>query len=133
MMAGCAGMQRSKDHPMPTVQPHKGLVYFYRESSFKGAAIQYDIRDNGDVIGALQSGTYFYEYATPGQHTYSAKTEATSEVTLDVEAGKAYYVKGSITFGFMAGHPKLEVVSDGAAAQAALAKLDYATKPADKH
>lgn len=133
MMAGCAGMQRSKDHPMPTVQPDKGLVYFYRESSFKGAAIQYDVRDNGDVIGALQSGTYFYENATPGQHTYSSKTEASSEVTLNVEAGKTYYVKGSISMGFMAGHPHLEIVPDEAAAQAALAKLDYATKPADKH
>jgi hypothetical protein len=130
MMAGCAGMQRSKDHPAPTVQPDKGLVYFYRESSFKGAGIQYDIRDNGEVIGALQSGTYFYEYATPGQHTYSAKTEASSEVVLNVEAGKTYYVKGSITFGFIAGHPKLEIVSDEVAAQAALTKVDYATKSA---
>ena len=87
-----------------------------------------------EVIGALQSGTYFYEYATPGQHTYSAKTEAGSEVTLNVEAGKTYYIKGSISMGFMAGHPKLEVVSDEAAAQAALAKTDYAVKaPADKH
>ena len=133
MMAGCAGMQRSKDHPMPTVQPDKGLVYFYRESSFKGAAVQYDIRDNGDVIGALQSGTYFYEYATPGQHTYSSKTEVTSEVNLNIEAGKTYYIKGSVGFGFVAARPKLEIVSDDAAAQAALAKLDYATKAADKH
>jgi hypothetical protein len=128
MMAGCAGMQRSKDHPTPTVQPDKGLVYFYRESSFKGAAVQYDIRDNGNVIGALQSGTYFYEEATPGKHVYSAKTEVTSEVSVDVEAGKTYYVKGSIGFGFVAPHPKLEVVSDEAAAQAALAKEDYAVK-----
>ncbi len=113
---------------MPTVQPDKGLVYFYRESSFKGAGIQYDIRDNGSVIGALQSGTYFYENATPGPHTYSAKTEATSEVSLNVEAGKTYYVKGSITFGFVAGHPKLEIANE-ADAQAALSKLDYAVKP----
>jgi hypothetical protein len=125
---GCAGLQVSKDHPMPTVQADKGLVYFYRESSFKGAAIHYDISDNGTVIGALQSGTYFYENATPGPHTYSAKTEASSEVTLNVEAGKTYYVKGSITFGFVAGHPKLEI-ADETAAQAALAKLDYAVKP----
>lgn len=72
---------------MPAVQVGKGLVYLYRESSFKGAGIQYDIKDNGDVIGALQSGTYFYEYATPGPHTYSAKTEASTEVTINVEAG----------------------------------------------
>lgn len=121
-------MPRSTQHPMPTVQPDHGLVYFYRESHFGGAGIQYDIRDNGEVIGALQSGTYFFENATPGKHTYSAKTEAESDVTVDVAAGKIYYVQGSISMGFFAGHPHLKV-TDQEAAQAALAKLDYAVKP----
>ncbi|HET7561650.1 MAG TPA: DUF2846 domain-containing protein [Rhodanobacteraceae bacterium] len=130
MMAGCAGMQRSTSHPTPTVEPEHGLVYFYRESHFAGAAVQFDVRDNGNVIGALQSGTYFFENATPGEHTYSAKTEAKSDVTFNVEPGKTYYVQGSISMGFMAGHPHLKEV-DAATAQAALPKLDYAVK-ADK-
>ena len=121
-------MPRSTQHPMPSVQPDHGLVYFYRESHFGGAGIQYDIRDNGEVIGALQSGTYFFENATPGKHTYSAKTEAESDVTLNVAAGKIYYVQGSISMGFFAGHPHLKV-TDQEAAHAALAKLDYAVKP----
>ncbi len=121
-------MPRSTEHPQPTVQADHGLVYFYRESHFGGAAIQYDVRDNGNVIGALQSGTYFFENATPGKHTYSAKTEAESDVSIDVEAGKTYYVQGTISMGFFAGHPHL-TLADSSTAQAALAKLDYATKP----
>ena len=113
---------------MPTVQPDHGLVYFYRESHFGGAGIQYDIRDNGDVIGALQSGTYFFENVTPGKHIYSAKTEAESDVTVDVKAGETYYVQGTISMGFFAGHPHLKLVDQGPA-QAALSKLDYAVKP----
>lgn len=128
MMAGCAGMQRSTSHPVPTVQPDHGLVYFYRESHFLGAAIQYEVRDNGNVIGALQSGTYFFENATPGEHTYSSKTEAKTDVTIDVEAGKTYYVQGTISMGAFAGHPHLTEAS-AAAAQAALPKLDYAVMP----
>lgn len=128
LMAGCAGMPRSSEHPLPSVQPDHGLVYFFRESSFKGAAIQYDVRDNGNVIGALQSGTYFFENATPGKHVYSAKTEAENDVTVDVAPGKTYYVQGTISMGFFAGHPHLKV-ADPAEAQAALAKLDYAVKP----
>jgi hypothetical protein len=129
LMGGCAGMTRSTEHPTPSIQPDHGLVYFFRESSFKGGAIQYDVRDNGNVIGALQSGTYFFENATPGKHTYSAKTEAESDVTIDVAAGQTYYVQGTISMGFFAGHPHLKL-ADASTAQPALAKLDYAVKPA---
>lgn len=127
LMGGCAGMTRSTEHPTPSVQPDHGLVYFFRESSFKGAAIQFDVRDNGAVIGGLQSGTYFFENATPGKHTYSAKTEAESDVTIDVAAGQTYYVQGTISMGFFAGHPHLKQV-DASTAQAVLTKLDYAVK-----
>ena len=91
-----------------------------------GAAIIYKVREGDKELGKLSTGRYFVSVAEPGTHVYSAHTEAKDALTLEVEAGETYYVQGTITMGFMAGHPNL-APSDQATFDGIGAKL----KPAE--
>lgn len=86
------------------------VVYIYRPSSFIGGGVYYDVRANGVVVTTLYNGGYHPYVAKPGEVEFSAKTEATSSVTLDVKAGQTYYVRGTVGVGVFVGRPRLEVV-----------------------
>ncbi len=128
VMTGCAGLQRHKSKPMPTPAKGEGLVYFFRPSSFLGGAAQVQITDDGTTVGALQSGTYFYEQVTPGPHRFGASTEATNTIAVNIEAAKTYYIEASMSMGFLLAHGHLKVV-DASVGHEELPKLDYATLP----
>lgn len=92
-----------------------------------GMAISCNVREGDKVIGAIAHGTYFFVFAEPGRHTYSASTEGTSSRTLDVEAGKTYYIEASVEMGILAGHPSLKIAND-AEAKSVLPTCTYAVK-----
>jgi hypothetical protein len=93
IISGCASVTKQAQNVFPEPQADKGLVYFYREPKFIGGAISYNIRDKqtNQVIGAIANGTYFFYFATPGQHIFVASTEADSARAIQVEGGKIYY------------------------------------------
>jgi hypothetical protein len=123
---GCATVYRQPDNVYPKPRPDKGLVYFYRESSFVGGGVSYYVNDGDKRIGGLKNGTYFYTWADPGTHNYWAKTEARAEKTLSVETNKTYYVRGEVGMGFFVGHPKLTIVSEDEG-KSAVPHSSYAT------
>lgn len=125
--SGCASVTTQATNVFPEAKPDKGLVYFYREKKFVGSMISYNIKHQDVVIGALANGTYFFYEVNPGSHTFSASTEATVSRTLTVEAGKTYYIAGSVEMGVLAGRPGLTIPSE-AEAKAVLPGLKYATK-----
>lgn len=127
VLAGCASATKVGAPPTPEVHPEKGLVYFFRESRFVGGGVSFNVRDNGEVIGALKNGTYFFHYVEPGEHVFSARTEVERERAIQIEAGKVYYIKGSISMGVLAGRPELTIV-DEAEARLILPGLTYAVK-----
>lgn len=112
MLTGCATVHYAERPATFDPGADAGLIYFYREKAFKGGAISYAVTENGTELGALRSGTFFIVHATPGTHTYEAKTESAATVRLDVEPGATYYVKGSIKFGLLAGRPMLEETTE---------------------
>ena len=130
VLAGCAAMPKRGEFtkggaaPSMAADDSYGLVTFLRESAFIGGGISYYIHEDGRKIGALRSGTWFMHRAVPGQHTYSAETEAKDFVTINVEAGKNYYVIGSISMGMMAGRPQLKEASE-AYAKGLIPNLEY--------
>ena len=107
---------------MPQAKEDKGLVVFYRESSFKGGAIRFNLNQGQEPIGALPSGATLYRYVEPGQHTFWSQAISKDSITIDVIAGKTYYIKGEIQMGLLAGRPKLTVATE-AEAKSAIAKL----------
>lgn len=85
----------------------KGQVVFFRESKFAGAAIGFKVREGDTELGKLRSGNYFVATVEPGKHEYNVHGETKDVLALEVEPGETYYVKASISMGFLAGRPNL--------------------------
>jgi len=107
---------------VPQADPDKALVVFYRVKNFKGGAVRFNVQHAEGVIGTLNNGSFFYTYLEPGQHTFWAQVISQDSITLTLEAGKTYYVKGETKVGIYAGRPGFVAVSESQA-KADLAKL----------
>ncbi|MFV1984978.1 MAG: hypothetical protein ACC657_15630 [Thiohalomonadales bacterium] len=101
---------------LPEAKPDKGLVIFYRLSKMKGAAIRFEITDNArGSIGFLSNGTIIQNDLEPGEHTFTVRApsvDGRDSITLNVEAGKTYYIRGEILWGWPAGRPKFVRMTD---------------------
>ena len=105
---------------VPEVKSDKGLVVFYRSRSMKGGAIHMNIRSSEGSAGILKSGTMFYHYYEPGQKTFDVSTPSVAGsdlLSINIEAGKAYYVRGEILIGWPAGRPRLSQEQESRAKQ----------------
>ena len=107
---------------VPQADSDKALVVFYRVKSFKGGAIRFNVQYAEGQIGSLGSGTYLYKQLEPGQYQFWSQVISQDSITLNLEAGKTYYVKGEAQIGVFAGRPKFTQVSESQA-KADLAKL----------
>ena len=107
---------------VPQADSDKALVVFYRVKSFKGGAIRFNVQYSEGLIGTLGSGTYLYKQLEPGQYQFWSQVISQDSITLNVEAGKTYYVKGEAQLGVFAGRPKFTQVPESQA-KADLAKL----------
>lgn len=104
----------------------KGQIVFFRPTKLMGAVISFKVREEKQELGVLHNGTYFVLDAEPGKHSYVVHSEAKDVVTLEVEAGEVYYVRGSINMGFMLARPNLSP-STAAAFEAENGKLDVSS------
>ncbi|VWD50728.1 P lipoprotein [Burkholderia lata] len=89
---------------IPQLNANLGRIYFLRSASPLGAAIQPDIRLNGQVVGQSKPGGFFFVDESPGSYTVVTTTEVDRKITFDVEAGQTRYVRTSVGFGFLVGH-----------------------------
>ena len=105
--------------------PGKGQVVFYRPGGI-GPLIRCTVRENGKMIARVGNGKYYVMPTEPGAHAYTAKTESTDTVRVEVEPDETTYVKCKISMGIMAGRPNLSP-SDAAE----YAKLGKKLKPVD--
>ncbi|MEI7662273.1 MAG: DUF2846 domain-containing protein [Bacteroidota bacterium] len=83
--------------PVKEIPAGKALVYIYRTSSIVGAAVSYSINANQVKVSEarLKNGTYMVYFADPGKIMFWGQViNYRKEVTLEVEAGKTYYIKG---------------------------------------
>ncbi|NCU32827.1 MAG: DUF2846 domain-containing protein [Candidatus Moranbacteria bacterium] len=109
LLSGCAGLGPVY-HKVEVIPEEKGLVYIYRQKSFVGGGVSYDVRVGETPITTLYNGGYFPYLSDPGEVEFWARTESKSAVTLDVKAGETYFVKGTVGVGFLVGRPHLSVV-----------------------
>jgi len=124
IITSCASSTPVATIDLPAAEPDKGLVIFYRMSSMKGKAMRFYISYEGGLICQLLSGTLLHKHLEPGKHSFATQgvsLDGVDSITVNVEAGKTYYFKGSILWGWPAGRPKFAQVSE-AEAQADLAK-----------
>ncbi|WP_348984422.1 DUF2846 domain-containing protein [Achromobacter sp. Bel] len=130
VMAGCAsGVKHSQmASTIPVVQQGEGRIYFMRSASMFGAAVQSDIRLNGEVVGRSQPGGFFYVDRPQGTYKASTSTETEKTLSFVLDAGETKYVRSSPSLGLMVGRIVLELDTPEKA-EKELGGLSYTGKP----
>ena len=92
---------------IPAPPAGKGQVVFYRGGGLSGIALGCGINSGSARISALGAGRYFILPVEPGPSSYTVKSEAVDELTLEVGPDETAYVKCAIKMGIMVGRPDL--------------------------
>lgn len=117
-LAGCAasGPKYSETAAsMPSVKREEGRIFFYRSSSFVGAAVQPDIRLNGQVVGTSKPGGFFYVDRPAGNYVASASTETEKTASFNLETGETKYLKMTPSIGILVGRIVISIEPAGKA------------------
>jgi hypothetical protein len=110
------------------VAPGQGRIYFYRDGSPFGSAVQPNIRLNGDVVGKSKPGGFFYVDRAPGGYEVSCETETQKSLSMTLTAGETRYVRTRVSFGVVLGHVR-PVLEDEEQAMKTLGKSKYTGPP----
>ena len=134
LLLGCAtGGARYGDVSVaaPKLAPDRGRIYFYRSGSIVGAAVQPDIKLNGEAVGTAVPGGFFYVDRPKGNYVASMATEVESKLSFSLAAGENKYIRTSISFGLIVGHMNFELVSKSVA-EGELASLNQTVTTASR-
>jgi len=119
LLAGCAGsgpkFQEMKSS-LPVLRQGDGRVFFMRSGSMFGAAIQPEIRLNGEVVGTSVPGGFFFVDRAAGNYEAHASTEVERKLTFTLAAGETKYVRTSPSFGVLVGRINFDLVDPAQAA-----------------
>jgi len=92
------------------------LLYVYRQKSFSGSMISYDLRLTNalfpeNVLGSVKNNSKFVvKLYQVGKSEIWARTESKRSVFIDVKFGQKYYLKCGISMGIMVGRPDLNLI-----------------------
>lgn len=106
----------------PPAAAETGTVIFFREWKFAAGGLRYKVREGNVELCKLANGTYCVVTVPVGRHEYTVHSEAGELLTLEVESGDTYYLRGDISAGLFGGHPHL-LPSDQATFESMSAKL----------
>ena len=112
VLTGCASGIKYQDliSSIPPVKPDKGRIFFYRNSSFVGAAVQPSIILDGEKIGDSRPNGFFYVDRMPGKHVVTVTTEVQNKRTFELARGEIKYVKTAVEMGAFVGHVTADVM-----------------------
>ena len=97
---------------LPRLEAGKGMVVFYRLGKFGGGAIRFNLNHAEGSMGQLSNDTWLYKSVEPGEHTFWSQVISQDSITISVEAGRTYYVKGVVKMGLVVGRPTFTQVSE---------------------
>lgn len=127
LLAGCASSgpkYAELRSNLPSLEPGQGRIFFYRDSSALGAAIQPDIKLNDAVIGSSTPGGFFFVDRPAGSYTASVATEVENTIPFTVAPSQTRYIKSLVGFGIVVGRVHFQLV-DAEQALSELAELHY--------
>ena len=87
---------------------NKALVYIVRTSAL-GWQTEIEVFVNDKYIGTTGGSRYIYTILDPGKYVFKSAAENDSELILEVDAGKTYYLKQDISMGYLFG-PRNELI-----------------------
>jgi len=126
---GCAsGPKYAEVRPtLASPAPSQGRIIFYRPSAF-GAAVQPDIKLNGQKVGTAKPHGFYFVDRAPGSYEVTAATETEKKLTFTLEPRQERFVRLKIQMGLMVGRIIPELV-DKSEAESELKDLAYIPDP----
>ncbi|MDR3268839.1 MAG: hypothetical protein LBT83_07220 [Tannerella sp.] len=104
------------------------LLHIYRPGAMAGALIKYDLKLGGEtVFRATNKSKTTVRVTREGAHTLSARTEAATELPIDIQFGNEYYIRCGLRMGIAIGRPKIEIV-DSRTGKAEFGKIPASKK-----
>ncbi len=112
VFTGCATtgpkfMELSQQHTQ--IPSNTGRIYFYR-TAILGAALQPDVKVNGDPVGSAVPNGFFYVDLKPGNYEIMTSTEVDRKLSLTMEKAQTRYVRLNVSMGFFVGHVYPELI-----------------------
>ncbi|MDR2084416.1 MAG: DUF2846 domain-containing protein [Bacteroidales bacterium] len=99
--------ESSKD---TSISDEYAVLHIYRQGG-AGALVGYDLYLGDNVICRVKNKwRETIIIREEGRNTLWARTEAKAELPINIQFGKEYYIRCSITMGAFVGHPKIELV-----------------------
>jgi len=86
------------------------IVHFYRKKNIVGALISPKLFMAGNQISNIKRNWKKTINVSEGMHIFTTKTEVTTEIKLQAEPGKEYFIRCDIGVGFFVGHFKFTLV-----------------------
>jgi len=129
LLAGCATGPKYTEviSTLPSLTPSEGRIYFYRPSAL-GAAVQPEIKLNGQKVGTAKPHGFYFVDRAPGDYEVTAATETEKKLTFTLEPRQERYVRLKIQMGLFVGRIVPELV-DKAEAEGDLAGLSFIADP----
>ena len=129
LLAGCATGAKYTEvaSTIAPVPPSQGRIYFYRPSAL-GAAVQPDIKLNGQKVGTAKPHGFYFVDRTPGDYEVSAATETEKKLTFTLESRQERFVRLKIQMGVFVGRIVPELV-DKSEAEGELKDLSFVAEP----
>ena len=93
-VVGCASGPGYKDvkTSFTAVPSGSGRIFFYRASAL-GAAIQPDVKLNGEKVGTAVPDGFYYVDRASGDYEVTTTTELKKTLTFHLDAGQTRYVR----------------------------------------
>ena len=117
LMTGCASVpMASKDTDVKAkqfapAQTGTANLYIYR-NEIMGSAIKMPVLIDGIAVGDTVAKAYIYKTLPTGSHTIVSKAENDSSLTIDMQAGRNYFVWQEVKMGVLYARSKLHLVDE---------------------
>jgi hypothetical protein len=101
------------DEETVSVGSDYALLHIYRLNRMAGVVISYDLH-LGDTVICRVTNKYkeTIKIKKEGLNTLWARTESKTELPVDIQFGKEYYIRCSLKMGVAVGRPNMELVNN---------------------
>jgi len=106
-----ASTDKKKERPTLGAPADKALVFVVRPTGY-GRAVQTKLAVDREWKGVNRGNNYFFFTLDPGEHHFCSQAENRSVTSLQVEAGKTYFLQQKIRMGFNKARNRLEVLDE---------------------
>jgi hypothetical protein len=94
----------SSGQQIQQTQENDAIVHFHRKKSIVGTLLSPKLYVDGNHISNIKRNWKKTIYIPAGMHIITMKTEVTTEIRLQAERSREYYIRCDIGIGFLVGH-----------------------------